>query len=222
MNAPDAASRIKQWIVVIVVVLMAVDFVVVVSEREWLSAFLILAIALLILFVTVFSDRLAVQLPEEFQVIALTFVFAALFLGEVRSYFDRIWWWDIALHSTSGLLLGILGFLLVYVLNESKSIALTMTPRFVAFFAFIFAVAVGGLWGIFEFSMDATFGTRMQKAMFDDPSGLTDTMWDMIVNTIGAACISTLGWWYMENDRRSFVDVWIEKFIQRNPDWFDT
>ncbi len=218
MNQPDAATKIKRWIVFVIVALMSIDLVVVVSEGLWLSAFLILTIAMLILLVTVFSDRLAVQIPAEFQVLALLFVFSALFLGEVRNYYDKIWWWDIALHSTSGLLMGILGFLLVYVLNASEKIAISMTPQFLAFVAFIFAVAVGALWEIVEFSIDSIVGARMQKAMFDDPSGLTDTMWDMIVNAIGAGFISTLGWWYMKRDRRSFIDIWIQKFIQRNPD----
>jgi len=220
MEKLEAATRIKRWLVIVIVTLMTIDLVVVVSKGLWLSAFLIMMIALLILLVTVFSDRLVVQIPPEFQVLALLFVFAALFLGEVRSYYDRFWWWDIALHGTSGLLMGILGFLLIYVLNASRAIAFSMTPRFVAFFAFIFAVAVGGLWEIFEFAMDSFFGTVMQKPMLGDPSGLTDTMWDMIVNTIGAAIISTMGWWYMMRERRSFIDVWIDKFIDRNPDWF--
>lgn len=222
MTILDAATKIKRWIVFIIVTLMAIDLVVVVSEEHWLSAFLILTIALLILLVTVFSDRIAVQIPAEFQVLALVFVFSALFLGEVRSYYDKIWWWDIALHSTSGLLMGILGFLLVYVLNASEKIAFSMTPRFVAFFAFMFAVAVGALWEILEYSMDVIFGANMQKAMFSDPSGLTDTMWDMIVNAIGAAFISTMGWWYMKRDRKSFIDAWIQKFIHKNPDWFES
>lgn len=222
MKKLDAATRIKRWMVFIIVTLMVIDFTVVVYEGQWLSAFLIMAIALLILLVTVFSDRLAVQIPSEFQVLALAFVFSALFLGEVRSYYDKFWWWDIALHSTSGLLMGILGFLLVYVLNASQKNAFSMTPRFVAFFAFIFSVATGAIWEIFEFGVDSIFGARMQKAMFNDPSGLTDTMWDMIVNTIGAAFISTLGWWYMKRDRRSFIDIWIQKFIHRNPDWFES
>lgn len=222
MNPVDAATRVKRWIVVIIVALMTIDGVVVIVERQWLNAFLILTIALLILFVTVFSDRLAVQLPAEFQLLALVFVFAALFLGEVRSYYDRIWWWDIALHSTSGLLMGILGFLLVYVLNASQSIAMSMAPRFVAFVAFIFAIAVGAVWEIFEFAMDSIFNTRMQKPMLGDPSGLTDTMWDMIVNAIGAALISVLGWWYLKRERRSFIDDWIAKFIHRNPGLFDS
>jgi hypothetical protein len=49
-------------------------------------------------------------------------------------------------------------------------------------------------WEIFEFSMDQIFGLNMQKPMLGDPSGLTDTMWDMIVNLIGAAIVSLSGW----------------------------
>src|SRR5690606_11091243 len=115
----------------------------------------------------------------EFEVLALIFIFASLFLGEVRGYYIRYWWWDIALHTASGLLLGIWGFLLVYVLNESQDIEMQMKPRFVALFAFFFAVGCGALWEIFEFAMDQLFGMNMQKPMLNDPSGLTDTMWDL-------------------------------------------
>ena len=116
--------------------------------------------------------------------------------------------------------MGILGFLLVYVLNENKRIDIHMRPRFVAVFAFLFAVTVGTLWEIFEFAMDQVIGTNMQKPMLGDPSGLTDTMRDMIVNTLGALAISALGWWYMERNERSFIEVWIGRFIERNPRLF--
>ena len=92
--------------------------------------------------------------------------------------------------------------------------------RFVALFAFLFAVTVGTLWEIFEFAMDQIVGTNMQKPMLGDPSGLTDTMWDMIVNALGALAISALGWWYTKRDERSFIEAWIRKFIERNPRLF--
>jgi hypothetical protein len=38
-------------------------------------------------------------------------------------------------------------------------------------FAFVFAVAGGALWQIFEFAADRLFGMQMQKPMFDDPRG---------------------------------------------------
>jgi hypothetical protein len=52
--------------------------------------------------------------------------------------------------------------------------------------------------------------------MFDDPSGLTDTMWDLIVDTLGAAVISGFGWWHMKRGQRSFIEVWTERFIESN------
>jgi hypothetical protein len=179
-----------------------------------------MAIMAIILSPAALGRHFRVQVPPEFQVLAVVFVFASLFLGEVQSYYVRIWWWDIALHTSSGLLMGILGFLLVYVLNESERVDVHMRPRFVALFAFLFAVTVGTLWEIFEFSMDQLAGANMQKAMFGDPSGLTDTMWDMIVNALGALAISGLGWWYMRQRVYSFIELWIRKFIERNPRLF--
>ncbi|MEO8057246.1 MAG: hypothetical protein ABI671_02895 [Burkholderiales bacterium] len=85
---------------------------------------------------------------------------------------------------------------------------------------FVFAIAVGALWEIFEFAADQWFGMQMQKPMFGDPSGLTDTMWDLIVDTLGAGAISVFGWWHMKRSRRSFIDVWTDRFIAANPRLF--
>jgi uncharacterized membrane protein YjdF len=215
--AVDTATRWHRRIVIVIAVVMTIDFAFLLLEAQWLNAFLALMILSLILAPLVLREKLPVSIPAEFQILALVFIFAALFLGEFRNYYEKYWWWDIALHTSSGLLLGILGFLLIYVLNESRNIDLHMRPRFIALFAFLFAISVGALWEIFEFAMDRLFGTRMQKPMFGDPSGLTDTMWDLIVDTIGALTISLLGWWYMHRGEKSFIRRWIEKFIAQNP-----
>jgi uncharacterized membrane protein YjdF len=217
---PGIAARIHRGFAFVVVVVMTIEAVLLWLDGEWLNALLVMMIMGVILTPTVLSEHLPVRIPAEFQLLALLFSFAALFLGEVRSYYTRIWWWDIALHASSGLLLGILGFLLVYVLNESRRVDIHMRPRFVALFAFLFAVAAGALWEIFEFTMDQLFGTNMQKPMLGDPSGLTDTMWDLIVDTIGAAIISFFGWWYMRRRRTSFIERWISKFVAGNPHLF--
>jgi hypothetical protein len=73
------------------------------------------------------------------------------------------------------------------------------------------------LWEIFEFATDHFLGTTMQKPMFGDSSGLTDTMWDLIVDMLGALTISLLGWWYMHRGEKSFISLWIEKFFAQNP-----
>ena len=52
--------------------------------------------------------------------------------------------------------------------------------------------------------------------MLGDPSGLTDTMWDLFVDALGAAVISSFGWWHMKRNRPSFIAVWIDRFVERN------
>ena len=220
--APESgrARRIHLAVLAVLQAIMAVELALVLWRGEWLTAVLVLVIMGVTLAPAVLGNRLPVDIPAEFQVLAVVFVFAALFLGEVRSYYERIWWWDIGLHTSSGLLLGLVGFLLVYVLNENERVDVHMRPRFVALFAFLFAVAVGAVWEIFEFAMDGLFGANMQKPMLGDPSGLTDTMWDLIVDTLGAFAISALGWWYMRRGQRSFIESWIRKFIAQNPRMF--
>ena len=190
-------------------------------EQQWLTAAVTIGILLITFVPLLLARHLRVVIPAEFELLAIAFVFASLFLGEVGGFYTRFWWWDIVLHTASGFLLGIIGFLLVHVLNETKEIGLYMKPGFVAFFAFLFALGMGALWEIFEFGMDALFGTRMQKPMFGDPSGLTDTMWDLIVDAAGALGIAILGYIYLKTARRrSFLQRWILAFIRHNPRLF--
>jgi hypothetical protein len=174
---------------------------------------------LIILFVTflplILGKRFDVQIPHGFETLAVIFLYMSLFLGESQGYYTRFWWWDLVLHSGSAFLLGILGFLLVYILNEKEEIGLDLKPGFVALFAFMFAVGMGTIWEIFEYFMDQVFGLNMQK------SGLQDTMWDLIVDVIGAAIISFLGWGYIQTrETDSFLERWIEDFINKNPHFF--
>src|SRR5699024_4482491 len=108
--------------------------------------------------------RFGVYIPPEFELLAILFIFASLFLGEVRGYYTRFWWWDALLHVSSGFLLGIVGFLLVYALNQKQLGNLGLRPSFVALFAFTFSLSLGALWEIFEFGMDQIFGLNMQKS----------------------------------------------------------
>jgi len=175
-----------------------------------------LAIFLITFLPVMLGNRFQVRIPSEFELLSVILIYASLFLGEVHGYYVRFWWWDLVLHASSGFLLGILGFLLVYVLNEKKEIDLDLKPGFVALFAFVFAMALGTFWEILEYATDRIFGTNMQK------SGLTDTMWDLIVNCIGALVISVLGWSYLLREGiNSFLEKWIHKFIERNPRLFE-
>lgn len=218
-SGPQLARRAHFAVLLVLQALMAAELVLLVIRGQWMHVFLTAAVMAGILAPELIRRKLRVEIPSEVQILAVSFVFATLFLGEVRDYYERIWWWDLALHGTAGLLMGLLGFLIVYVLNQTTEIQLQMRPSFVAMFAFVFALAIGNLWEIFEFAMDEAFGLTMQKPMLGDPSGLTDTMWDLIVNAVGAAIVSFAGWLYIRQSRRRHVDTWIARFIRRNRRW---
>jgi len=220
LAAEDRVARVRWWIISGLQAVLGLGLLLALWERHWFDALVIIGILLIMSGPLALGRTFRIAIPAEFELMAVIFVYASLFLGEVRGYYTRFWWWDLALHSTSGLLLGIFGFLLVYLLNEDDRVDLRMRPRFVALFAFLFAVASGALWEVFEFMMDELAGMNMQKPMLGDPSGLTDTMWDMIVNAVGAFVISFIGWWYMRADRHSFIDILIHKFIVRNAHLF--
>jgi hypothetical protein len=208
--------RIKLGLQLALLVGLAIEL----YEAQWMNAALVLGILVVTFLPRVLARGLELFVPPQLELMAIGFVFASVFLGETRDFYGRFWWWDVLLHATSGGLLGALGFLLVYVLNETPRIELRMRPRFLAFFAFCFAVTIGTAWEIFEFGMDRVFGTTMQKPTLRDPSGLTDTMEDLIVDAIGAGIVVVLG----HRSVRRGVDSWtarvIDRFVAANPRLF--
>lgn len=174
-----------------------------------------LAILVITFLPLLLPTRYKVQVPYEFESLAILFICLALFFGEVLDFYNRYWWWDLFLHAWSGFLLGITGFVLVYVLNENENINFDLSPGFIALFACMFAISMGAIWEIFEYFMDEAFGMNMQK------SGLQDTMWDLIVDTIGAVVIAVLGYGYLQtHETDSFLERWIDRFVESNPRLF--
>lgn len=217
----DPAERLHRVLLIGMLAVMGLESVGLAVTRQFQSAATVAGIMALIASPLVLRRRLSLRVPYAFQILVVVFVFAALFLGEVREYYDRFPWWDSVLHLGSGLLLGILGFLMIYLLNEDERIDLSVRPAFMALFAFCFALAAGALWEIFEFGMDRLFGANMQKPMLGDESGLTDTMTDLMLDAGGGLAISLYGWAYMRRGEHSFISGWIARFAAENPDWFE-
>ncbi len=206
--------------VVIATLFAAIPFAV--YEANWMALFVSVLTLFLILFPRIFEKRYKVKLIAEFHIVIILFIYAGLFLGEVRGYYTRFWWWDSVLHAFSGVALGFAGFLFLYILYKKDKFRAGF--KMIAFFSFFFAVAMGALWEIFEFSVDSIFGADMQKSRGlegDTRVGVMDTMWDMILNTIGAVIASVAGYFYLKKGEVPLIKRLVEKFEDKNPRIFN-
>lgn len=147
----------------------------------------------------ILARRFEFRLPSTIYFMFVIFLYCAIFLGEVRSFYYTVPHWDTILHTFSGGMLGSLGFTLVSWLNKDEHTSTRLSPLFVAIFAFCFAVALGTLWEIYEFTFDGILGLNMQKFMREDGTrlvgraALTDTMKDLCVDVLGALVVSAVG-----------------------------
>ncbi|WP_055085808.1 hypothetical protein [Jannaschia donghaensis] len=156
----------------------------------------------------VLSHRVQIVLPLPFVVALACFLVASLLLGEAFDVYERIWWWDLALHGVSALGLGMAGFLFVLMMFEGDRFAAPLWAM--ALIAVCVAVTLGVTWEIFEFVVDRTFDTNMQV------SSLTDTMEDLIADMAGAVVGAGIGALYLRGHRLGLATRLLEQFVRLN------
>ena len=149
-----------------------------------------------------------ITLPVEVDLLLTIFIFAHFVLGEFANYYNRIWWWDLLLHTSSGILIGMVGFVIIYFFLFTSRVS--ANPALVSLFSVTFSLAAATLWEIFEFTMDQLFGFNMQK------SGFNDTMSDLIVAFLGASVVGIGVYRYLTNDEDGLIKRTINRFILFN------
>ncbi|MBQ3259373.1 MAG: hypothetical protein IJA68_02535 [Clostridia bacterium] len=167
-------------------------------------------------FPTLLRRRWGLVIPSRMMILYAVFLYASIYLGEVRNFYYRIPHWDNILHGFSGLMLGALAFSVIQLLNKSDRVPVTLSPLFVAVFTFCFAVTVGVAWEVYEFAADGLLGTNMQKfgpwdgAAFSGRAALHDTMADLILDALGGLIMALVGYVSLK-----FQKGWVEKLQLR-------
>lgn len=157
------------------------------------------------------SRRFNFEVPMVLYGLYIVFLYCAIFLGEVRSFYYVIPFWDDILHCMSSMMTGLFAFMLVTILNRNENTVFTLSRGFVVLFAFCFSITIGALWEIYEFVFDGLLGLNMQKFMEADGTILTgraalsDTMTDLIVDSIGALISTLLGYLAIKADKKWIV-----------------
>lgn len=205
----ETSERIQFGISIALQIAILAGGIYALAHARWMLAFVSLFGLLISFLPALLRQNFRMHLPAEFTLLFTLFIYATISLGEVHEFYAKFWWWDLALHSGSGLGLGFIGFLTLYTLYIDGR--LSMSPILLSLFSFTFAVAAGTLWEIFEFTMDNTIGVNMQK------SGLLDTMSDQILNSSGALLIAIIGYFYVKRVRIGMFNYLVERFLQKNP-----
>lgn len=153
------------------------------------------------------------EVPYILTVMICLFLIGSLVGGELLGAYTKYWWWDDVLHGLSGVIVGLIGFYMVYFLNARYN--MKISPLFVAVFAFSFAMTMGVLWEIFEFSADYFLGANMQRWMQPDMAhligkdyqgyGLRDTMSDLIISVFGAILASVFAYLSYKHEREAVI-----------------
>lgn len=163
---------------------------------------------------SILRRRVQLVIPSNMLLLYAVFLYCAIYLGEVRSFYYNVRNWDTILHTFSGAMLGALGFSFITFLNKTDRVPMNLSPVFVATFAFCFAVTLGVIWEIYEFTADGILHTNMQKFGLEDGTpfpgrlAVMDTMKDLIVDTIGAAVMSVAGYISLK-----YQKGWVEKLL---------
>ncbi|MFP4275745.1 MAG: hypothetical protein ACLFRU_12035 [Paracoccaceae bacterium] len=203
----------KQSLVVQVIWgVLIVSLITAVVNGRWSMAFVSAGALAASILPALVAERFALRVPVSYVSILVVFTFSTLFLGEVLDFYERFWWWDLLMHGGSAVALGMIGFLFVFYLFEGDRYA--APPWALSTIAVCFAVTVGVLWEIFEFTMDQTFGLNMQK------SGLMDTMTDLIVNLLGAIAGAATGFVYLKKREPDGRTRMIHEFVRLNRSLF--
>lgn len=157
---------------------------------------------------SIVNRKWQLAVPNFIYVMYYLFLYCAIFLGEVLDFYYTVPHWDTILHFFSGAMLGALGFILVSWLNASEKVQVSLSPGFIALFAFCFALSCGAVWEIYEYLFDGVLGLNMQKfitaggEVLAGHAALRDTMKDIIVDALAALMMALAGYGQIKLQRK--------------------
>jgi len=176
------------------IILISTSIISVVSSqwKNFLLCLLTIVCLTLPFIITYIANKKKIVLPPSFQLATLIFIFLTQYLGQIRKFYFRFWWWDLFLHIIFGSYTVIIGLYYIQgIIRKDEKITKQRFTLFTVIFAFSFSITLGTLWEMFEFIGDYLFKTNMIKG------GLQDTATDLIVKIVAALITSII--YYFRN-----------------------
>lgn len=123
------------------------------------------------------------ELPPALRFSVLVFIAITMMLANLFNMYGVIPYLDKIEHLLSGVILFFVGRFILIKMAKRKGLG-GLPSNIIIWFAFLFAVAMAGIWEIYEFTVDHLFELHSQNG------SLNDTMLDMICGTLSAGIAS--------------------------------
>lgn len=135
------------------------------------------------------------------------FIIAAMYFGNILNVYSLIPSYDKILHLISGVIIALIGFIFFLYLSNGR-VKGDFKPMTGIWFSIIFAIAVAGVWEIWEFTTDQLLGFASQN------NSLIDTMLDIISGTVTGIITNIPIYFYIKGKNIKFIEKLIEEMKQ--------
>lgn len=140
------------------------------------------------------------------------FCFFAFTVGMVFGGMLNIPGYDKFLHTFSGMLFGLVGLVIFYLLKHERKLEKADMSQAIVF-SISFNTLVAVVWEIFEYIINFVLHNDPQKVA---GTGVNDTMQDIIVCLLGALIFSVSMYRYYKNGKRLLLMSAFEAFFEKN------
>ncbi len=162
--------------------------------------------------IAMLAQRAQVRAPFAIDVVLLGLMVSDMTLGNTLGLYFSWPWYDKVLHFGSSILIGLLGFLAIYIAHVTGRIRFHQWLDGIAIL--LVTLGLGAIWEIGEYAVDTTFGRATQGA--PGLAALDDTMIDLTLDAMGAVVASIVGPLYMRHSKQSRLRVRaIAEFLAR-------
>ena len=135
-------------------------------------------------------------------IVYLVFIFLASLVGCGWSVYQKVSWYDIIIHFSSGV---VAGFIFYTIFSENSKSKLGYFWLFL--FIVSFGMFCGGVWEIYEFLGDSIAGLDMQlTAGFVGHKAVVDTMIDIICD-FGGSLVAAVACMFLERSKRKKTEM---------------
>lgn len=160
-----------------------------------LSKLLIILCILPLIMVPYLVDKIKVYHMDEVLIFFYyLFLLLSLVMGSILNFYYKVWWFDLLVHFISGIVTGIVAFILL-----QKNRLVNKKYKWLGFlFILLASIGIAAFWEYFEFTCDKIFHEDSQWVR---STGVDDTMTDMLIATLGGLLSSIYYLYYLHKKK---------------------